>query len=188
MNIAVVAHGSEGPCSFIIISFFPKGKISPHITALNILAIIDLDPFQLLRVTLGLRSRRTYGYSRTIRVMPSPRCITWRSPELHTSCISTDRPKDFIILRTISILAYSRTMSYISVPKGSHFSIKNIPFGIFSSRNDSTPRPATAIGEFVLDLSVLAKEGAFSKISGFDESTLRQVKVSFLFGTDSSLH
>jgi fumarylacetoacetase len=66
-------------------------------------------------------------------------------------------------------------MSYIPVAKESHFSIKNIPFGIFSSSNDLTPRPATAIGEFVLDLSVLAKEGAFSNISGFDASSLQQV-------------
>jgi fumarylacetoacetase len=66
-------------------------------------------------------------------------------------------------------------MSYIAVPQGSHFSIKNIPFGIFSSKSDSTPRPATAIGEFVLDLSVLAKEGAFKGVSGFDASTLQQV-------------
>jgi fumarylacetoacetase len=66
-------------------------------------------------------------------------------------------------------------MSYIPVPKGSHFSIENIPFGIFSTSTDSTPRPATAIGEFVLDLSVLAKEGVFSKLPGFDASTLQQV-------------
>jgi fumarylacetoacetase len=79
-------------------------------------------------------------------------------------------------------------MSYISVPKGSHFSIKNIPFGIFSSHNDSTPRPATAIGDFVLDLSVLAKEGAFSKIPGFDESTLRQVIIPYLFYINGSPH
>jgi hypothetical protein len=66
-------------------------------------------------------------------------------------------------------------MSYIPVSKESHFSIKNIPFGIFSSKNDSTPRPATAIGEFVLDLTVLAKEGAFKNVSGFDAATLQQV-------------
>ena len=66
-------------------------------------------------------------------------------------------------------------MSYIPVSKESHFSIKNIPFGIFSTTNDSTPRPATAIGEFVLDLNVLAKHGVFNKISGFDASTLQQV-------------
>jgi fumarylacetoacetase len=66
-------------------------------------------------------------------------------------------------------------MSYIPVPKESHFSIKNIPFGIFSSKSNSTPRPATAIGEFVLDLNVLAKEGAFDKVPGFDSSTLQKV-------------
>jgi fumarylacetoacetase len=66
-------------------------------------------------------------------------------------------------------------MSYIQVSKDSHFSIKNIPFGIFSSKNNPTPRPATAIGDFVLDLSVLATEGAFSKIPGFDASTLQLV-------------
>src|SRR5579862_6698812 len=66
-------------------------------------------------------------------------------------------------------------MSYIPVAKDSHFSLKNIPFGIFSSKDNSTPRPATAIGEFVLDLSILAKEGAFNNVSGFDSSTLQQV-------------
>jgi fumarylacetoacetase len=66
-------------------------------------------------------------------------------------------------------------MSYIPVPKDSHFSIKNIPFGIFSSSHDPTPRPATAIGDFVLDLLFLAKVGALSNIPGFDPSTLEQV-------------
>ena len=70
---------------------------------------------------------------------------------------------------------FAQRMSYIPVPKESHFSINNIPFGIFSSVTDSAPRPATAIGEFVLDLSVLAKQGAFSKVPGFDSSTLQQV-------------
>jgi fumarylacetoacetase len=67
-------------------------------------------------------------------------------------------------------------MSYIPVSKDSHFSIKNIPFGIFSSKSNSTPRPATAIGEFVLDLSVLAQNGAFKSVSSFDASTLQQVR------------
>jgi len=66
-------------------------------------------------------------------------------------------------------------MSYIPISKECHFSLKNIPFGIFSSQNDSTPRPATAIGDFVLDLSILATTGAFSNVSGFDASTLQQV-------------
>src|SRR5271170_5763222 len=78
-------------------------------------------------------------------------------------------------LQRIPISLSKVIMSYIPVSKDSHFSIKNIPFGIFSSSSDSTPRPATAIGEYVLDLSVLAKRGAFKGISGFDESTLQQV-------------
>lgn len=76
-------------------------------------------------------------------------------------------------------------MSYIPVPEESHFSIKNIPFGIFSSRSDSTPRPATAIGEFVIDLSMLAKQGAFNQVPGFDASTLQQV-IAFELRTDVS--
>jgi len=68
-------------------------------------------------------------------------------------------------------------MSYIPVPEESHFSINNIPFGIFSPTKDSTPRPATAIGEFVVDLSVLAREGAFNNVPGFDSTTLQQVFV-----------
>ena len=78
-------------------------------------------------------------------------------------------------------------MSYIPMPKGSHFSIKNIPFGIFSTKGDSTPRPATAIGDFVLDLSVLAKEGVFSKVAGFDASTLQQVALNCSQSIISSL-
>jgi fumarylacetoacetase len=66
-------------------------------------------------------------------------------------------------------------MSYIPVSKESHFSIRNIPFGIFSSSNDSTPRPATAIGDFVLDLSILAKHGVFNNVSEFDASSLQHV-------------
>ena len=66
-------------------------------------------------------------------------------------------------------------MSYIPVSSDSHFSIKNIPFGIFSSRDNPTPRPGTAIGEFVLDLSLLAKEGAFESIQGFDAWAFQQV-------------
>ena len=68
-------------------------------------------------------------------------------------------------------------MSYIPVAKETHFSLKNIPFGIFSSSNDSTPRPATVIGDFVLDLSILAKHGAFDSVHGFDATTLQHVSL-----------
>lgn len=41
----------------------------------------------------------------------------------------------------------------MQVSSDSDFSIENIPFGIISTAADPTPRPATAIGDFALDLS-----------------------------------
>ena len=53
-------------------------------------------------------------------------------------------------------------MSWLSIPSESHFSIANIPFGIISTSSDSTPRPAVAIGDHVLDLKAFAKGDGFS--------------------------
>jgi len=60
--------------------------------------------------------------------------------------------------------------TWIEVEKNSDFPIQNIPFGIFSPKGKS-PRPATIIGNTVIDLSVLAEEGFFDEIlpeNGFD--------------------
>ncbi|WP_420385548.1 fumarylacetoacetase [Roseivirga sp.] len=54
--------------------------------------------------------------------------------------------------------------SWVEVPANSDFSIQNIPFGIF--KTDSLgPRAATAIGDKVLDLSVLEVHGCFEGLS-----------------------
>ena len=50
--------------------------------------------------------------------------------------------------------------SFIEVAPDSHFPIQNIPFGIFKPENGS-PRVGVAIGDFVLDLSVLEETGQF---------------------------
>ena len=60
--------------------------------------------------------------------------------------------------------------SWITIDKGSDFSIFNIPFGIFSHGN-SDPRPATRIGDTVVDLSVLADFGYFDDL-GIDDLTV----------------
>jgi fumarylacetoacetase len=52
--------------------------------------------------------------------------------------------------------------SWVAVKPDSDFSIYNLPFGIFKS--DSV-KAGVAIGEFVVDLSVLQKEGFFKKIT-----------------------
>eukprot|EP01112_Ceratiomyxa_fruticulosa_P015146 TRINITY_DN4423_c0_g2_i1.p1 TRINITY_DN4423_c0_g2~~TRINITY_DN4423_c0_g2_i1.p1 ORF type:complete len:430 (-),score=90.96 TRINITY_DN4423_c0_g2_i1:237-1526(-) len=56
----------------------------------------------------------------------------------------------------------SPSKSFIEVLPTSHFPIQNIPFGVFRPSHESKPRVGTAIGDFVLDLSVLAEEGFFS--------------------------
>lgn len=53
--------------------------------------------------------------------------------------------------------------SWVPIPSDSDFSIYNIPFGIFSI-GDYDPRPATRIGDTVVDLSVLADFGYFDEL------------------------
>lgn len=50
--------------------------------------------------------------------------------------------------------------SFIDVAPDSHFPIQNLPFGIFKP-NGEKPRVGVAIGEFVVDLSVLEEHGHF---------------------------
>jgi len=56
------------------------------------------------------------------------------------------------------------------------FPIQNLPYGIFQPTPESTPRCGTAIGNFVLDLSVLHEVGMFQQLgtwtSVFCEPTL----------------
>ncbi|GKU15725.1 unnamed protein product, partial [Fusarium langsethiae] len=62
--------------------------------------------------------------------------------------------------------------SWLPIPAKSHFSLANIPFGIVSTATQSGPRPAVAIGEEVLDLSVFAQNDGFSKLSEFPAEEL----------------
>ena len=53
--------------------------------------------------------------------------------------------------------------SWVTIPENSDFPLQNIPFGIIKPYQ-SSPRPATRIGETVIDLSVLADFGYFDKL------------------------
>ncbi|XP_005106597.1 fumarylacetoacetase [Aplysia californica] len=46
-------------------------------------------------------------------------------------------------------------MSFITVAPDSDFPIQNLPYGIFSTPDNSERRPGVAIGEYILDLSVV---------------------------------
>jgi fumarylacetoacetase len=50
--------------------------------------------------------------------------------------------------------------SFIDVPRESHFPIQNLPFGVFKPRG-SAARVGVAIGERIVDLSVLEEKGHF---------------------------
>ncbi|KAI8936346.1 hypothetical protein NX059_006759 [Plenodomus lindquistii] len=55
--------------------------------------------------------------------------------------------------------------SWLNIPKGSHFSLANIPFGIISTASQPSPRVAVAIGEYALDLETFAANNGFSDLS-----------------------
>ncbi len=52
--------------------------------------------------------------------------------------------------------------SFISVGADSHFPIQNLPYGVFRPPTEGTPRIGVAIGDEVLDLSVLQARGFFT--------------------------
>lgn len=58
----------------------------------------------------------------------------------------------------------------IDVPRGSPFTIHNIPFGIISTEDNKTPRCASAIGEYAIDLSIYSKYGRLDS-AGFGETS-----------------
>ena len=67
------------------------------------------------------------------------------------------------------VIIHPELNSWIFVPDGSDFPIQNIPFGVFKTKN-SEPRCGCRIGDTIIDLSVLAENGFFSTLEGFDAS------------------
>jgi fumarylacetoacetase len=54
--------------------------------------------------------------------------------------------------------------SFIDIPRDSHFSLENLPFGVFEPR-DGAARIGVALGEYVVDLSALEAAGHFKALS-----------------------
>lgn len=51
--------------------------------------------------------------------------------------------------------------SFLEIHPGSHFPLENLPYGVFKPEPTSSPRPGVAIGDNVLDLSVISSAGLF---------------------------
>jgi fumarylacetoacetase len=65
--------------------------------------------------------------------------------------------------------------SFVAVAKDSHFPIQNLPYGVFTTPANYAPRVGVAIGDQVLDLSVLEQAGLLDVVPGerlFNRTTL----------------
>ena len=63
--------------------------------------------------------------------------------------------------------------SFLDVPGDSHFSLENLPYGVFKPR-DGAARIGVALGEFVIDLSVLEEQGHFRSANFGQEAVFAQ--------------
>ena len=52
--------------------------------------------------------------------------------------------------------------SFLEISPDSHFPMENLPYGVFKPDESSAPRPGVAIGDYVLDLQVIASAGLFN--------------------------
>jgi fumarylacetoacetase len=52
----------------------------------------------------------------------------------------------------------------IEVAENSPFPIQNIPFGIFSTKANTSARAATVVGDWVIDLAILEHERIFDRV------------------------
>ena len=58
-------------------------------------------------------------------------------------------------------------MPLIEIHPDSDFPIQNLPYGVFSTNENPSPRIGTRLGDFVIDLAILDNEDAFGKRYGF---------------------
>lgn len=67
--------------------------------------------------------------------------------------------------------------SFINVSPKSHFPIQNLPYGVFRTTNRS-PRIGVAIGDFVLDLAVLADASYFKSIESLPDGVFKKYSLN----------
>jgi fumarylacetoacetase len=77
-------------------------------------------------------------------------------------------------------MAEPRPTTWVPVPPDSEFPLENLPYGIFSTSVDPTPRPGVAIGAQVLDLRGLAELAFFDDLSTVREALTKPVLNGFL--------
>src|SRR5205085_1042036 len=58
---------------------------------------------------------------------------------------------------------YYMLKSFIEVSPDSHFPIQNLPYGVFRLKAGSEPTIGVAIGDYILDLSLVEDKGLFTR-------------------------
>ncbi len=69
--------------------------------------------------------------------------------------------------------------SFIEVERTSHFPIQNLPYGVFIPPSAYVPRIGVAIGEFVLDLSVIEDHGIFADTAIAEARVFNQPSLNY---------
>lgn len=71
----------------------------------------------------------------------------------------------------------------IIVSPDSPFTIENIPFGVITTAKERTPRCASAIGDYAIDLSLYAQWGNLDTVKGDTDFTSVFSQVSLALST-----
>lgn len=70
--------------------------------------------------------------------------------------------------------------SFVDIKPDSDFSLQNLPYGIFSPPTGEPPRVGVAVGEWVLDLAVLAEAGLLATLPFAGTAVFRQSSLNAL--------
>jgi fumarylacetoacetase len=76
--------------------------------------------------------------------------------------------------------------SWVSVPPDSDFPIQNLPWGVFKPTEDAKARPGVAIGDHVLDLSVLHDAGLFRGAKYLDSTAFTKEVLNDFMAQDKA--
>lgn len=75
-----------------------------------------------------------------------------------------------------------------SLEYASHFSDRNVPFGIASSRTHREPQAATRLGNSVLYLADLSHAGLFSAVEGLPDGVFERPTLNEFAALPKSVH
>jgi fumarylacetoacetase len=79
------------------------------------------------------------------------------------------------------IISHQHRTTWVEVPDDCDFTIHNLPFGIYRGQH-GIPRCCTAIGRYVVDLSVLADNSYFEGIAGLEKGVFRSDSLNNFIG------